>query len=91
MESSGPLRKHYYKGSGGDKIPAELFQILNVDAVKRLLSVFQQILEILATAGKLSSGHRTGKDQFSFQSQRNAMPKNVQTILQVHSFHMLAK
>ena len=28
---------------------------------------------------KLSSGHRTGKGQFSFQSQRKAMPKNVQT------------
>ena len=40
------------KGSGGDGIPAELFQILNADAVKRLLSIFQQILEILATAGK---------------------------------------
>ena len=26
--------------------------------------------------GKLSHGHRTGKDQFSFQSQRKAMPKN---------------
>ena len=26
--------------------------------------------------GKLSSGHRTGKGQFSFQSQRKAMPKN---------------
>ena len=29
--------------------------------------------------GKLSSGHRTGKGQFSFQSQRRAIPKNVQT------------
>ena len=29
--------------------------------------------------GKLSSGHRTGKGQFSFQFQRKAMPKNVQT------------
>ena len=29
--------------------------------------------------GKLSSGHRTGKGQFSFQSQRKAMPKNIQT------------
>ena len=29
--------------------------------------------------GKLSSGHRTGKGQFSFQSQRRAMPKNVQS------------
>ena len=28
--------------------------------------------------GKISSGHRTGKGQFSFQSQRKAMPKNVQ-------------
>ena len=29
--------------------------------------------------GKLSSGDRTGKGQFSFQSQRKAMPKNAQT------------
>ena len=27
--------------------------------------------------GNLSSGHRIGKDQFSFQSQRKVMPKNV--------------
>ena len=37
--------------------------------------------------GKLSSGHRTGKGQFSFQSQRKAMPKNVQTTAQLHSSH----
>ena len=30
---------------------------------------------------KLSSGHRTGKGQFSFQSQRKAMPKNAQTTI----------
>ena len=41
--------------------------------------------------GKLSSGHRTGKDQFSFQSQRTAMPKNAQTTAQLHSSHTLAK
>ena len=29
--------------------------------------------------GKLNSGHRTGKDQLSFQSQRKALLKNVQT------------
>ena len=29
--------------------------------------------------GKLSSGHRTGKDQFSFQSQRKAMSNNIQS------------
>ena len=33
--------------------------------------------------GQLSSGHRTGKGQFSFQSQRKAMPKNAQTTTQL--------
>ena len=41
--------------------------------------------------GKLSSGHRTGKGQFSFQFQRRAVPKNVQTTGQLHSLHMLAR
>ena len=41
--------------------------------------------------GKLSSGHRTGKDQFSFQFQRRATPKNVQTTVQLHSYHMLVR
>ena len=36
--------------------------------------------------GKLSSGHKTGKGWFSFQSQRMQMPKNVQTTIQLHSF-----
>ena len=40
--------------------------------------------------GKFSSGHRTGKGQFSFQPQTRAMPKNVQTTIQLPSFHMLA-
>ena len=66
------------KASGGDGIPVELFQILKDDAVKVLF-------------GKLSSGHRTGKGQFSFQSQRKAMPKNAQTTAQLHSSHTLAK
>ena len=39
--------------------------------------------------GKLSSGHRTGKGQFLFQSQKKAMPKNVQTASKLSSFHML--
>ena len=54
------------------------------DAVEVLHSICHRF-------GKLSSGHRTGKGQFSFQSQRRAMPKNVQTIAQLHSFHMLAR
>ena len=72
------------KASGGDGIPVELFQILKNDAVKVLHSICQQV-------GKLSSGHRTGKGQFSFQSQRKAIPKNAQTTAQLHSSHTLVK
>ena len=41
--------------------------------------------------GKLSNGHRTGEGQFSFQSQRKAIPKNALTTAQLHSSHTLAK
>ena len=50
------------KVSEDDGIPVELFQILKDDAVKVLHSICQQIW-------KTSSGHRTGKGQFPFQSQ----------------------
>ena len=72
------------KASGGDGIPAELFQILKM----MLLKCYTQYA---SKFGKFSSGHRTGKAQFSFQSQRREMPKNVQTTAQLHSFHMLAR
>ena len=49
------------KASEGDGIPVELFQILKDDAAKVLHSNASKF-------GKLSSGHRTGKGQFSFQS-----------------------
>ena len=72
------------QASGGDGIPVELFQILKDDAVKVLHSICQQF-------GKLSHGHRTGKGRFSFQSQRNAMPKKAQITTQLHSSHTLVK
>ena len=72
------------KASGGDGIPVELFQILKDDGMKVLPQYASEF-------GKLSSGHRTGKGQFSFQSQRKAMPKNVQTTAQLRSSHTLAK
>ena len=72
------------KASRGDGIPVELFQILKNDAVKVLHSICYKF-------GKLSSGHRTGKGQFSFQSQRKAMPKNAQTTAQMYSSHTLVK
>ena len=65
------------KASGGDGIPAELFQILKDDAVKVLHSICQQIWKTQQWP------------QVSFQSQRRAIPKNVQTAIQLHSLHML--
>ena len=41
--------------------------------------------------GKFNSGHRTGKGQFLFQSQRKAMPRNAQITAQLHSSHTLEK
>ena len=41
--------------------------------------------------GKLSSGHKPVKSQFSFQSQRKAMLKNAQTTAQLHSSLILVK
>ena len=69
------LRKHHYeKASGGDGIPVELFQILKDDAVKVSQSICQIENSAVATGlsifGKLSSGQRTGKGEFSFQSQK---------------------
>ena len=51
------------KASGGDRIPVELFQILKDDTVKVLQSICQQMC-------KTQQWPRTGKGQFSFQSQR---------------------
>ena len=72
------------QASGGDGIPVELFQILKMMLLKCCTQYASKF-------GKLSSGHRTGKGQFSFQSQRKAMPKNAQTTAQLHSSHTLAK
>ena len=72
------------KASGGDGIPAKLFQVLKDYAVKGLTQYASKFV-------KLNSGHRTGKGQFSSQSQRKAMPKNAQTTTQLQSSHMLAK
>ena len=72
------------KASGGDGIPVELFQILKDDAVKVLHSIGQQIW-------KTQQWPQDWKRSVSFQSQRKAMPKNIQTTAQLHSSHMLVK
>ena len=73
------------KASRGDGIPVELFQILKDDAIKQCCTQYA------SKFGKFSIGHRSGKGQFSFQSQRKAMPQNVQTTAQLHSTHTLVK
>ena len=73
------------KASEGDEIPVELFQILKYDAVKVLHSICQQNWKIQQWPQNLIKG------QFLFQSQRKAMPKNIQTTAQLHSSDTLAK
>ena len=72
------------KANGGDGIPVELFQILKDDAVKVGHSICHHIWKTQWWPQDL-------KGQFSFQSQRKAMPKNVQTAAQLHSSHTLVK
>ena len=69
------------KASGGDGIPAELFQVLKYDAVKVLYS------------GNLeNSAVATGLEKVNFHSSsKKTMMKNAQTTAQLHSSHMLAK
>ena len=52
------------KTSGGNGIPAKLLQILKDDAVTKCCTQYA------SKFGKLSSGHRTEKGQFSFKLQR---------------------
>ena len=67
------------KASGGDGIPAELFQILKDDAVKVLYSVCRQIWKT----------QRRSQDWK--MSVFIAMPKTVQTTVQLHLFRMLVR
>ena len=55
------------------------------------MMMLKSCTQYISKFGKLSSGHRPGKGQLSFQSQRNAIPKNAQTTAQLHSPHTLAK
>ena len=78
------------KASGGDGIAAELFQILEDDAVKMLHKYARYANGYASKSGKLSSSHRTGKVVF-IPITKKGNAKNVQTTIQLHSFHMLAR
>ena len=77
-------KKNMNKANGGDGIPVELFQILKDDILQVLHSICQQIW-------KTQQWLRTAKGQSSLQSQRKAMPKNVQTTPQLNSSHTLVQ
>ena len=72
------------KASGGDGIPAELFQILKHDAVKMLHSTCQQIW-------KTQQWPQDWKRSVFIPIPKMAMLKNAQTTAQLYSSHMLAK
>ena len=71
------------KVRGGDGIPAELLQSLKYDGVKVLHSICQQIWK--------TQQRPHWKRSIFIPIQRRKMPKNVQTITQLHSLHMLAR
>ena len=72
------------KASGGDGIQLSYFKSWK-------MMLWRCCTQYASKFGKLSNSHRTGKGQFSFQSQRKAMTKNAQTTTQLHSSHMLVK
>ena len=72
------------KASGGNGIPAELFQILKDDAVKKLHSVRKQIW-------KTQQWPQDQKSSVFIPIPKKGMPKNVQISAQLYSFHMLPR
>ena len=72
------------KASGGDGIPAELFEILKDDAVKVLHSICQQVW-------KTQQWPQNWKRSAFIPIPKKGMPKNVQTTTKLHSSHTLVK
>ena len=64
---------------------------LQLSYFKSCVQLWKSCTQYTSKFGKLSSDHRTGKGQFSFQSQRKTIPKNAQITIQLHSFNMLAR
>ena len=72
------------KGSGGDGIPVELFQILKDDAVKVLHTICQQIW-------KTQQWSQDWKRSVFIPIPKKGNAKNAQTTAQLHSSHTLVK
>ena len=89
--SMGFSRQEYWSGllfpSPGDPV----IKLTSLASPVLAGEFFTSCTQYASKFGKLSSGHRTGKGQFSFQSLRKVMPKNVQMTAQLHSSHRLVK
>ena len=72
------------KASGGDGIPAELFQILKYKTLKGLNSICQKIW-------KTQQWPQDWKRSVLILISRKGSEKNVQTTIKLCSFHMLAR
>ena len=70
------------KATGGDRVPAELFQILKDDAIKGLHSICQQIW-------KTQQWPQDWKMSVCIAIPKKGNAKNAQTAAQLHSSHML--
>ena len=91
-----PINKHPSKEIENHHQPRShtLFWSLNPVTLYGLffsIEICSSLYKNVSKFGKFSSGHRTGKGQFSFQLQRKAMPKNAQTTAQLHSSHTLVR
>ena len=73
------------KASADDRIPAELFHILKDDAVKVLQSIYQQIWKTQ------QSPYDWKMWVFIPIPKKSNAKKNVQTTVQLYSFHILVR
>jgi len=80
-----PVKRREAKNKG------EKERYTHLNAEFQICQICQICFQYVSKFGKLSSGHRTGKGQFSFQSQSKTMPKNARTTTKLHSSHTLVK
>ena len=84
--SSSPAFLMMYSASPRTKLMEVMeFQLSYFKSWKMML--WKCSTQYASNFGKLNSGYRTGKGQFSFQSQRKAMPKNAPTTAQFVYYH----
>ena len=85
------LIKSYRAGIAIGMDPKVLKKTITSSAAFTLLPSVSILLGVIALSGTLGVPFSWLKGQFSFQSQRNAMPKDAQSTTQLHSSHTLLK